>query len=377
MSHSHLFPISHDVTPLGQVEYDGRYQAFGISSEDRLRHMWLLWQTNTGKTTLMVKMIEDDLEKWNHICVFDPHGDIIEKLSPKIRENLHILLPESKEDLEKIVSLMQEKNNILIDISKGRIGHDLSSFLYKESFSEYIQWIRDMDDEIKKIPYFYYLDESQNLDIESLEILISEWRKYKIGLVFSNQYLDQFTESDQNSLFGNIGTILCFKVGKNDNDKLDFQFSPIDLSTQSQGEFAISLIQWGDRLSTFQAYTNPVGWSQVIYTSISEYRSLLDHKYITGKISFSGKVENLWSDEYLDADGVTFEKCTLNTLRMISSHFIWCTFRDCTFVRGDMTAVIFRDCTMEELTFQDMSPDISFENCIVQNIHFFNGWKKS
>jgi len=101
-----------------------------------------------------------------------------------------------------------------------------------------------MDDEIKKIPYFYYLDESQNLDIESLEILISEWRKYKIGLVFSNQYLDQFTESDQNSLFGNIGTILCFKVGKNDNDKLDFQFSPIDLSTQSQGEFAISLIQW-------------------------------------------------------------------------------------------------------------------------------------
>lgn len=72
---------------IGESYHNGRGQAVFLSAGDRRRHIYVVGQTGTGKTTLFESMILDDIRAGQGVGVFDPHGDLIEKLLPKIPES--------------------------------------------------------------------------------------------------------------------------------------------------------------------------------------------------------------------------------------------------------------------------------------------------
>jgi len=87
-----------DLTPIGQTNFRGEHQLFGIGPNDRRRHMYIIGKTGMGKSTLLENMIIDDIKKWRWVAVIDPHGDLAEAIIgniPKSRTNQTIIFDPS------------------------------------------------------------------------------------------------------------------------------------------------------------------------------------------------------------------------------------------------------------------------------------------
>lgn len=66
----------HQVTTLGETRGRPPHRSFGILQPDRLFHQYIIGQTGTGKSTLMLNMIKQDLAQGQGFCLIDPHGDL-------------------------------------------------------------------------------------------------------------------------------------------------------------------------------------------------------------------------------------------------------------------------------------------------------------
>ena len=68
--------------------------------------------------------------------------------------------------------------------------------------------------------FFLFIDEFQNFSTEAFPTILSEARKYRLGLTIASQYLAQVDEQTTNAVFGNVGSLLCFQVGAGDSEIL-------------------------------------------------------------------------------------------------------------------------------------------------------------
>ena len=75
-----------DITIFGKTNFRNEQKKFGIKTDDRRRHMYLIGKTGMGKTVTMENMIIQDIERGKGVCVVDPHGDMVEKLINYIPE---------------------------------------------------------------------------------------------------------------------------------------------------------------------------------------------------------------------------------------------------------------------------------------------------
>lgn len=91
-----------------------------------------------------------------------------------------------------------------------------------------------IDKELRK-DFFFYMDEFQNFVTDSIESILSEARKYRLSLNVAHQYMSQLEQSDaltkssvnlKNAIFGNVGTMMSYKVGAEDAEKLEKEFAP-------------------------------------------------------------------------------------------------------------------------------------------------------
>jgi CxxC-x17-CxxC domain-containing protein len=80
--------------------------------------------------------------------------------------------------------------------------------------------------EEKRCDFFLYVDEFQNFATESFVNILSEARKYRLALILGHQYITQMDEKVRDAVFGNVGTIICFRVGAEDAEFLEREFSP-------------------------------------------------------------------------------------------------------------------------------------------------------
>ncbi|MDD5769860.1 MAG: DUF87 domain-containing protein, partial [Candidatus Gracilibacteria bacterium] len=90
-----------DLTPIGKTNFRGEMLNFGIGSNDRRRHMYIIGKTGMGKSTLLENMIIDDIRKGRGVAVIDPHGDLAESIIgniPKSRTNQTIIFDPSDKD---------------------------------------------------------------------------------------------------------------------------------------------------------------------------------------------------------------------------------------------------------------------------------------
>lgn len=117
---------------------------------------------------------------------------------------------------------------LLINLSKGRIG-DLNASLLGLIFTGKILMAAlsrvDMD-ESKRRDFYLYIDEFQNFATDSISTILSEARKYKLDLIVAHQFIAQLDEKIRDSVFGNVGSMVAYRVGVQDAEFLEKQFEP-------------------------------------------------------------------------------------------------------------------------------------------------------
>lgn len=348
-----------DITVVGQTNYRNQRRAFGLYTDDRRRHVYVIGKTGVGKTTLLENMIIQDIKNGKGLALVDPHGDVAEKILdviPPERTNdvvyfnpadvdfpvafnpLESVDPQYKylvasglvSSLKKIwadswgprleyilrnvilglldypsstmlgiMRMLADKNYrkkvvdsiqdpvvkafwvnefanynerfrseaispiqnkvgqflsssiirnivaqpkstidmkdimdngkiLLINVSKGKIGEDNSALLGAMLITKLQLAAMDRASipEAERRDFYLYVDEFQNFATESFATILSEARKYRLNLIIAHQYITQMEEVVRDAVFGNVGTIVSFRIGAFDAEYMEKEFEP-------------------------------------------------------------------------------------------------------------------------------------------------------
>lgn len=348
---------------LGMSAYRGLKRPVYISNEDRMRHVYIIGKTGTGKSEILKDLVLQDIKDGKGVCFMDPHGDAVEdilKLIPPERAEdviyfnpadterpLGMNLLEAKTEDEKhfaatsiinlmyklfdpyktgivgprfehgvrnaMLTVMAEPGNtfveimramtdsayvqkllpkvtdpivrrywtdqiaqtsdfhksevldytvskfgrfvtnklirniigqsqssfdmrrvmdegkiLLINLAKGTLGEENSNFLGLLLVPRVLMAAMSranvpMD---QRRDFYFYVDEFQNFATPDFAVILSEARKYRLGLCVANQFIGQVEEEVKNAVFGNVGTIVSFRVGVTDANYLQHEFAP-------------------------------------------------------------------------------------------------------------------------------------------------------
>jgi len=125
---------------------------------------------------------------------------------------------------------VMDKGKILfINLSKGEIGEENSSFLGLILVPRILMAAMSRADvpEDQRRDFYLYVDEFQNFATPDFAQILSEARKYRLNLTVANQFIGQVEEEVKNAVFGNVGTIISFRVGVTDANYLAHEYSPV------------------------------------------------------------------------------------------------------------------------------------------------------
>src|SRR3989344_3740419 len=158
---------------------------------------------------------------------------------------------------------MDKKKIFLINLSKGRIGEDNSALLGAMMITKIQLAAMSRVDipENQREDFYLYVDEFQNFATESFANILSEARKYRLNLIIAHQYIEQLDEKVSAAVFGNVCTIMCFRVGAADAEYLVKEFTPYfeedDLVNLTKYDIYMKLMIDGVSSSPFSAATLP------------------------------------------------------------------------------------------------------------------------
>lgn len=354
-------------TLVGESVFRGDRKSVYITEDDRRRHVYIIGQTGTGKSTLLTNMVVDDIRQGKGVSIIDPHGDLIEKilsLIPKeriddviifdpsdrfrplglnmleydlnrpeektfivnemqsifnklflaetmgpmfeqyMRSALLLLMEDAPNEpatlmevarvftdtafrerkLSRIMNpividfwekeavkaggeaalanmtpyitskfnnftsndymrpiigqpksafsfrqVMDEGKILLVNLSKGRIGDINANLLGMIITGKVLMAALSRVDEPqeKRRDFNLYIDEFQNFTTDSISTILSEARKYALNLTMAHQFIAQLTEKIRDAVFGNVGSIISFRVGAQDAEFLVKQFEPV------------------------------------------------------------------------------------------------------------------------------------------------------
>ncbi len=113
--------------------------------------------------------------------------------------------------------------------------------------------------ETERKDFYLFVDEFQNFVTQSFATILSEARKYRLNLTLAHQYLDQLTDVVRDAVFGNVGTLVSFRVGNPDAEHLGKQFEvrPEDLQNLPAYNIYLKLMIDGTQSKAFSAITFP------------------------------------------------------------------------------------------------------------------------
>lgn len=352
---------------LGTNTFRGQNTEVRIAPADRLRHLYAIGQTGTGKTSFMKTLIEQDIKNGEGVCFIDPHGndildilasvpperyedviyfdpayldrpfalnlleydarfpeqktfivneilaifrrlygDVPESMGPAFEQyfrNATLLVMEDPEsgstlmDIGRVLSnkafrdlklsksnnpivnqfwqeiatkaegdaslqnivpyitnkfddftandfmrpiigqqnssfnfrdIMDNKKILLVNLSKGRLGERNANLLGLILVGKIFMAALSRADNPRGdfAPFYLYIDEFQNITTDSIPGILSEARKYKLSLTIAHQFLAQIDEKISSAVFGNVGSMAVFRVGQDDGEFFEKQFSP-------------------------------------------------------------------------------------------------------------------------------------------------------
>jgi len=124
--------------------------------------------------------------------------------------------------------IMDEKKILLVNLSKGRLGDINSNLIGLIIVGKILMAaLSRVDAPAENRPDFYlYIDEFQNVTTNSISTILSEARKYRLGLNIAHQFIAQLDDGIRDSVFGNVGSVAAYRVGSEDAEFLEKQFAP-------------------------------------------------------------------------------------------------------------------------------------------------------
>lgn len=218
--------------------------------------------------------------------------------SPLIRN----IIGQEKSTID-IRKIMDEKKILIMNLSKGRVGEDSSRLLGALLVTKLQLAAMSRVDipEKDRNDFILYIDEFQNFSTDSFASILSEARKYRLSLVLAHQYINQMEEKVRDAVFGNVGTMITFRVGAEDGEFLEKEFSPEfythDLVNLPKQNIYVKLMIDGLTSRPFSAETLAPAVSdydfekEIIEFSRNKYGT--DRKIVEEKISKYAGVENM------------------------------------------------------------------------------------
>jgi len=172
--------------------------------------------------------------------------------------------PKSTIDMREI---MDNQKILIVNLSKGRIGEDAMRLLGGMIVTK-IQLAamgRVEIPEAERKDFYLYVDEFQNFATESFANILSEARKYRLNLILAHQYINQLifdsNTTVRDAVFGNVGTMVVFRVGAEDAEHLEKEFEPVfminDLVNLAKYNIYLKLMIDGIAGDAFSATTLP------------------------------------------------------------------------------------------------------------------------
>jgi hypothetical protein len=125
--------------------------------------------------------------------------------------------------------LMNEGKILIANLSKGELGEDVSAILGNMLVTniQLAALYRARQPEHTRKPFYLYVDEMHSFVSLSFADILAEARKYRLSIFLSHQYIEQLHEKIRASIFGNVGTIISFRIGAEDAEFLEKEFKPV------------------------------------------------------------------------------------------------------------------------------------------------------
>src|SRR3989344_3645232 len=291
------FPVSFN--PLQNVDPDMKHQLtqglievlekqFGANWTPRLEHVFrftvlalldypeatlrgmISMLTDRAYRQKVIEYITDDMVKrffavefadWSEKFDTDAIIPLVNKLGQFLSMPALRNIFAQKENKIDIPEIMNQKKILLINLSKGKIGEENSSFFGSMFITKIKQagMARASMAEDKRNDFYFYVDEFHNVVTASFMNLFSEARKYGLNLTVAHQYMEQLISSVRATVLGNSGTIVVFRVGGDDAKKLEAEMTPIfkakDMINLGMQEFYIKETIDGETYDPFSAET--------------------------------------------------------------------------------------------------------------------------
>jgi len=163
----------------------------------------------------------------------------------------------------KFREIMDQGKILIINLSKGKLG-DINSYLLGmilvgklliATFSR-----ADLPEEKRK-DFYLYIDEFHNVTTKTITSALAEARKYRLNMVFSHQFIGQLDEDTRKAIFGNVGSMLTFRVGPDDAKYLVAEYGPVfdenDLVNLDNYNAGLKLLIRGETSKPFNIVTFP------------------------------------------------------------------------------------------------------------------------
>ena len=185
--------------------------------------------------------------------------------------------------------IMDQGKILIVNLSKGKVGEDNSSLL--GSMITTMIFLAAMSranvSEDQRKPFYFYVDEFHNFMTLSFANILSEARKYGLNLVLAHQYVKQLPDQIRDAVFGNVGTMISFRVGVDDAHFLAKEFEPTfsinDLINLPNYNICIKLMIDGITSAPFSGVTLPLPSvlsslkEEIVQCSRSQYAKTLSH----------------------------------------------------------------------------------------------------
>ena len=252
-----------------------------------VKNFWELEAEKAGGEAALANMVPYITSKMNVFIANDLMRPIISQ--PKSAFNFREIMDEGK--------------ILIINLCKGKLG-DINSYLLgmiivgKILISALSR--ADLPEE-KRRDFYLYIDEFHNVTTRTITTVLVEARKYRLAMIFGHQYVGQLDEDTQKAIFGNVGSILAFRVGPDDAKYLVTQFEPIfdenDLVNFDNYNAGLRLLIKGETSKPFNIVTfSPSKGNPEVARLIKEYSRV---KYGRDRGLVESELYGLLSKKYL------------------------------------------------------------------------------
>jgi hypothetical protein len=241
---------------------------------------------------------ENEFASWDQKFASEAVAPILNKVGQFLAASTIRNIVSQEKSTFDIRKIMDEGKILLINLSRGKIGEDNSAMLGAMLVTK-VQLSAMSRADIaaeKRTDCYFYVDEFQNFATRSFATILSEARKYHLSLTMANQYIAQVSEEVRDAVFGNVGTMISFRVGAADASALVKEYEPVfsetDMVNQDIHKIYLKLSIDGTTSPAFSASSLPPIKANEDYTE--EIINLSRQKYSRPRVEVEYDIEQ-WS----------------------------------------------------------------------------------